>query len=166
MTDGGPNVTSRIPPGDREFLARVEERDRMLSALDGLRDGSGRIVLLSGEAGLGKTRLVREVARITRENGSRVVFAAATDAVGGRPFEPLLDLLRALTTGAPPAVREAAAIALSLLSESGTDTSRWAQIDAFADALLAAAEAEPSMSLAVFEVQHESPISLGDSLVG
>jgi len=76
------------------------ERDRQLEALDGwLREaatGQGRVALVGGEAGVGKTALVgrfREVAR-----GRARVLVGACDALSTpRPLGPLLDI--AASTG-------------------------------------------------------------------
>src|SRR5215210_7673483 len=43
------------------LLAREEELGRVLDALKATENGSGRLVLLAGEPGIGKTRLAQEV---------------------------------------------------------------------------------------------------------
>ena len=50
-------------PGERLFVGRDRQLDIMLRALDDAMSGRGRVVLLGGEPGIGKTRLAEEFAR-------------------------------------------------------------------------------------------------------
>jgi DNA-binding CsgD family transcriptional regulator len=82
---------------DRELL----ERDEPLGVLrDGLRaagDGRGSMVLLGGEAGIGKTTLVRQVAREV----SGAWLGACDPLETPRPLGPLLDMAPELLVGSP-----------------------------------------------------------------
>ncbi len=74
------------------------EREALLAALDGLLDaaasGSGNIALLAGEAGIGKTSLVR--AFCARHEQDAYVWWGACDALSTpRPLGPLYDIARA-----------------------------------------------------------------------
>jgi MoxR-like ATPase len=64
------------------FVGRGEE----LAALDQVhkagRAGSGATVLVCGEAGIGKTRLMREVASRAQETGFEVLVGRSIDLVG------------------------------------------------------------------------------------
>ena len=62
-------------------------------------DGPGRFVLVTGEAGSGKTRLLTEVA--TRVVGAGALVAFGHAVAGGGPFRPLAE---ALVRIAPPAL--------------------------------------------------------------
>src|SRR5689334_9318484 len=77
----------------RELL----ERDRELAVLDeALRDaqaGRGSIVLVHGEAGIGKTSLVRAFARRT-VGRARLLSGACDDLVTPRTLGPLRDAVR------------------------------------------------------------------------
>jgi DNA-binding NarL/FixJ family response regulator len=87
------------------------ERDRELAALDALLDeitaGQGRIALISGEAGIGKTALVeRFLARARRQPSVRFLWGACEALFTPRPLGPLYDIasqaqtpLRALLKG-------------------------------------------------------------------
>lgn len=59
----------------------------------------GRVVLLAGEAGIGKTRLAHELAAIALAGGTSVARGRAASDVGAPPLWPWLDVLRSL--GAP-----------------------------------------------------------------
>jgi predicted ATPase len=73
------------------------ERGTFLGSLDGwlaeARDGHGRLVLVGGEAGIGKTSLVR--AFCDRHGADARVLWGAFDALRTpRPLGPLLDITR------------------------------------------------------------------------
>lgn len=75
------------------------ERERQLEALDGwLREtatGSGRLVFVGGEAGVGKTTLVNQFCQLARDR-ARVVRGACDAFSTPRPFGPLLDIAEAV----------------------------------------------------------------------
>ncbi|MBK9179829.1 MAG: AAA family ATPase [Acidimicrobiales bacterium] len=60
------------------------------AALRSAAAGSGDVLSVSGEAGAGKTRLLRSVADQARDEGMAVVWATADPAEAGRPYAPLL----------------------------------------------------------------------------
>ncbi|MGW2233877.1 AAA family ATPase [Streptomyces sp. NPDC001759] len=82
-------------------VGREEELRVLKGALDGARDGHGTTVLLTGEDGIGKTRLVREAVEIARGREMRVLLgrgSPAGPAVALRPFsEALAGLFRELS---------------------------------------------------------------------
>ena len=62
--------------------------------LDRARRGSGQLVLVEGEAGIGKTRLVRTVAEAAQEAGFRVWMGGADELTRDLPFAPLVEALQ------------------------------------------------------------------------
>jgi len=74
------------------------ERDAQLAALDSALEragaGAGSAVLLSGEAGIGKTSVVRAFARAARGR-ARVLAGACDDLLTPRTLGPLRDAARA-----------------------------------------------------------------------
>ncbi|HEV2774688.1 MAG TPA: ATP-binding protein, partial [Solirubrobacteraceae bacterium] len=58
------------------LLGRSAELRRLVAAVDRARAGHGGLLLLSGEAGVGKTRLAAEVAR--RCSDARVLWGSAS----------------------------------------------------------------------------------------
>ena len=72
------------------LVGREAERQWLGEALDGARAGAGRVVLLAGEAGVGKTRLADDLAA---EPGL-VVLRGRADVAGGTPYAPLAQALR------------------------------------------------------------------------
>ncbi|MEV7079996.1 ATP-binding protein, partial [Streptomyces sp. NPDC093516] len=78
------------------MVGRDSERSR-LSTLVAV--GDGRALVLRGEAGIGKSALLDEVARLATGADHRVVRAAGVEAEAGLPFAGLHQLLRPLLPG-------------------------------------------------------------------
>ena len=53
----------------RVFVGRVHELADLASALDEAASGRGSLVLVTGEPGIGKTRLMNELGRVGRQRG-------------------------------------------------------------------------------------------------
>ena len=68
--------------------------------------GGGEVVLIEGEAGIGKTRFLAEVLAVRA--GVRVVHARADELDGGRPFGSLVDALDCRRSSADPLSAEIA----------------------------------------------------------
>jgi DNA-binding CsgD family transcriptional regulator/tetratricopeptide (TPR) repeat protein len=73
------------------LVGREEEVQTLLDALDRAADGHGGMFFVTGEAGVGKSRLVREVSRLARSRGLPVLTGRAVS--GGVPlaFRPLAE---------------------------------------------------------------------------
>ena len=78
-------------------------RAPLLAALDGVLDqsiaGTGRTILLAGEAGIGKTRLAHEAKRRAGDLGMAILEGHCFEPDRTVPYSPVLDLLRALLAG-------------------------------------------------------------------
>lgn len=85
------------------LVGRASELAALEDALRRASDGEPAVVLVGGDAGLGKTRLLTEFAGIAREQGARVLTGACLDLGGeGLPFGPFLEALRELGLELPP----------------------------------------------------------------
>ncbi len=82
------------------FVGREEERERLAHAWKMGRAGQGSLVLLSGEPGIGKTRLASEAARIAHQDGGVVLYGSCDDGVGV-PYQPWIEALRHYVEYAP-----------------------------------------------------------------
>jgi DNA-binding CsgD family transcriptional regulator len=71
-------------------------------ALDRAGEGHGSTLLVSGEAGIGKSRLVRDLIGRARARGFVVLEGACFETDRGQPYAPVLDLVRVLSTTASP----------------------------------------------------------------
>jgi DNA-binding NarL/FixJ family response regulator len=81
------------------FVGRADELELLSGLLDRARSGSPTTVLVYGEAGVGKTRLVNELVATARGHGVHTLVGGCV-AVGGRSlaFAPFAEALRPLTT--------------------------------------------------------------------
>jgi DNA-binding CsgD family transcriptional regulator len=71
-------------------------------ALDRASQGHGSTLLVSGEAGIGKSRLVRDLSAHARGQGFVVLEGACFETDRGHPYAPILDLVRVLAATASP----------------------------------------------------------------
>jgi DNA-binding winged helix-turn-helix (wHTH) protein/tetratricopeptide (TPR) repeat protein len=156
-----PRAPARSAPlvGREALLARLE------AALDDAAAGRGGIVLLEGEAGVGKTSLLDAVADLARARGLRVARGACRES-GGPAFAPWSQALEELLAAAsdselsslsdaatgpwiaalvPILVERLPGLAPGARDERGE--SRWRQFAAVSRALALAARAHPLVVL-------------------
>ena len=79
-----------VPSSPFPFVGRTAELATLRALLDRAEAGEGAIVLLTGEPGAGKTRLVRELAHEASRAGVLVCYGAS-DAAVKVPYQPLRD---------------------------------------------------------------------------
>ena len=70
-------MTSAKPSATLGFVDRVEEMKRILDALNVASEGKGQLLLVRGEAGSGKTRLLQEGATEAEKQGFTIGFGTA-----------------------------------------------------------------------------------------
>ncbi|MFE6406281.1 AAA family ATPase [Streptomyces sp. NPDC057837] len=110
------------------FVGRAEELGALHDALVRSREGEPQALLIGGEAGVGKTRLVEEFADAARRGGAVVALGGCVEiGADGLPFAPFSTALRALRRALPAELAAAAAgqegelaRLLPELGESGT----------------------------------------------
>ena len=79
------------------LVGRADELQRLETALAAAAESRGSMVLIAGEAGIGKTRLASELAERARKSGATVLSGRCIDLVGsGLPYLPLVEALRPL----------------------------------------------------------------------
>ena len=79
------------------FVGRSDELARLEAALRRAAEDAPTVVLLGGDAGVGKTRLVEELARRAREQGARVLSGGCLElGDGGLPYGAITEALRGL----------------------------------------------------------------------
>ncbi len=87
------------------FAGREDEIDALRHAWRHAASGKGRVAMVSGEPGIGKTRLLREFATVAEHEGARVLWGTSS-APEAAPYEPVTEAL----TGA---ISELARLSLS-----------------------------------------------------
>ncbi|MEA2300060.1 MAG: hypothetical protein QOE44_595, partial [Solirubrobacteraceae bacterium] len=83
-------------------MGRDRELDRVQGALDDVIAGSRRVVLVSGEPGIGKTRLIEELAALAEDQGALVSWGRVDDLDGAPPYWPWLQVLDGVLERADP----------------------------------------------------------------
>jgi DNA-binding SARP family transcriptional activator len=95
------------------LVGRDQELGLLQRALEEAWTGAGRVALLVGEAGVGKTRLLEELAALASARGGTLIRGRCFESEQVLPFAPWVDALRghaallddALRASLPPALR-------------------------------------------------------------
>ncbi len=99
---GGASQATQSPLFRRDgavpFVGRREERAILVDRVELALRGQGGVVLVEGDPGVGKTRLVREVCEDARWRGFDVLWARCHGNAMARPYAPLADALSAALT--------------------------------------------------------------------
>jgi tetratricopeptide (TPR) repeat protein len=83
-----------IAPANRTpFVARGEERAKLLAALDDAVQGQGSLVLIEGEPGMGKTRLAEEILLEAQRRELLCFIGHAYEGEGTAPYTPFVETL-------------------------------------------------------------------------
>lgn len=85
------------------FVGREAEMTRLTEIVRRTRDGVGSTALVMGEAGMGKTRILRELTRVADAAGVKVAWGHAWADEGAPALWPWIQVIRA-AIGAPAAV--------------------------------------------------------------
>jgi DNA-binding CsgD family transcriptional regulator len=75
------------------FIGREHELDVLRRALAAARSGRGQVLLVEGEAGIGKSRLSQEAVSLAADAGFDVREGYCDDVVSARPFAPFAQAL-------------------------------------------------------------------------
>ena len=171
------SAEARAERGD--FVGRAEVLAGLGEALEEVSRGRGRIVLLTGEPGIGKTRTAEELVRgaSTAGNPPLVLTGWCASQPGAEPYWPWLRILRGLVDAVDDealggALRVSATALVRLVPELGVrvtglvpvadgspEGSRFRLFDAIA-AFLRAAAADRTLLLLLDDLQWADPSSL------
>ncbi|MDQ2745568.1 MAG: AAA family ATPase [Chloroflexota bacterium] len=107
-TSGSPLHTGSflgaLPPG--RLVRRQRVVRRLLATIDATIGESGHLVLLTGEPGIGKTRLAQESALEAGRRGFLVATGRCYEPEQDVPFHPFLEALAAVYAAVPRSIRE------------------------------------------------------------
>jgi DNA-binding SARP family transcriptional activator len=110
------------------FVGRDREWALLADLLRRAMDGQGRIVLVSGEPGIGKTRLLEELAGLATARGAHVLVGQCYELEQNAAYAPIVEALRGLLpslsaspSACPPGQLAAVAELLPELRDLGLD---------------------------------------------
>ena len=155
----GAGTAARPTPPPRAdqpaLVGRDAERARLLAALDDAAAGSRlRAVLLLGEPGIGKSRMLAELEQETARRGGTVLDGRASEAGTRRPYEPWIDALRQLPSVAiGDTLGGELAPLLPELGDASGERSRERLFGAVVELLAARAHSAPPVLVALDDVQ-------------
>ena len=86
-----PEFLSDSPSG---LVGRQQEMQELLAALEDARAGRGRLVMLAGEPGIGKTRIAEELEIYSVDQGFQVLWGKCYEGEGAPPYWPWVQPLR------------------------------------------------------------------------
>ena len=89
------NPAPGLSPLRGTFVGRQQEMAELTAALEDALSGQGRLVMLVGEPGIGKTRTAQELASRAEAHGAQVLWGRCVDAEGAPPYWPWIQPLRA-----------------------------------------------------------------------
>jgi DNA-binding SARP family transcriptional activator len=90
-----PHSLSQMP-----FVGREDRHALLVTCVDRSIDGDGALVLVSGKAGTGKTRLIQEALKYARHQGTLTLEGRCFELGSALSYEPLIQALRSYVTTA------------------------------------------------------------------
>ncbi len=99
------------------FVGRGHEFAVLVGLIEGLATGAGHTVLIEGEPGIGKSRLMHEVERFAAAQGVPTLATNCYEIERATPYQPVIDLVtRALDRVSDAALRTLAPVSLAELA--------------------------------------------------
>ncbi|WP_221469350.1 ATP-binding protein [Cohnella nanjingensis] len=95
LTKNGSGITSALP-SQTPLIGRIGEWESMLGAWRQIAAGGNALLLLKGEAGIGKTRLALEFKACMESLGIQTAFAGCYPSVRSLSYTPVTNWLRSL----------------------------------------------------------------------
>ncbi|MET7690174.1 AAA family ATPase [Streptomyces sp. NPDC005483] len=114
------------------LVSRSAEIRRLDHVLDGMRKGGGPAVVdITGEAGIGKSRLMRELCSRAGQRGMTVLRGRATEYEQHIPFQPFTDAVADLDPGVLAAFPALAEVTPVLYAAAGGPSPGRSEVDRF-----------------------------------
>ncbi|MET0837561.1 MAG: AAA family ATPase [Marmoricola sp.] len=134
------------------LVGRDDELAVLSATLDAVRHGRGGLLVVRGEPGIGKTRLLDALQDLSSRQGVGSLRGRATELESDAPFAPVLEALR-------PGVRASPFEALSSSTASHSPAGRWLLYRAVADMLDELADPNP-IALILDDMHWADPVTL------
>src|ERR1700737_4060735 len=149
---GGLGLSCRGMDVGGTFVGRARELDLLGTRLDAARGGRGQLVLVTGEPGLGQTRLAEELGGRAGAVGVPLGWGRASEDEGSPPYWIFRQLARSTGRAMPGLLTGGA-------GGAGPAEARFEAFEALADDLRAAAEAQ-GLLLVLDDLQWADAASL------
>jgi len=96
-------VSSNVEPpaGAFPFVGRSRELAELEAVLKRMLSGRGQVLLISGEPGIGKTRIAEELTALATTNGVRAVWSQCYEWDGAPAYWPWIQLIRGIVRDQP-----------------------------------------------------------------
>ncbi len=88
-----PTSPDHIPSQTMPFVGREREYAQLIERLKNVASGTGGVVLIEGEPGIGKSRLVEEVVRTAQNQGVVVLLSKCYEIEQRMPYQTVIDLV-------------------------------------------------------------------------
>src|ERR1051326_2358562 len=99
-------------------------REQEMATLQSLLDAGGGVAIVSGEAGIGKSRLVREFAAIAEKSGRIVLWGRPEEVAQPGPYALIVDLLESIAGAGSPRTKAEARGLVNDLTPPSAPTQR------------------------------------------
>ena len=146
------------------FVGRGNEYGLLIGLVARLTTGSGHTVLIEGEPGIGKSRLMSEIVRYAEAQGLPTLATNCYEIERAIPYQPVIDLVtRALERASSKALRKIAPVSLAELAALvPAVTERFPQLPQLSDDFPEARQARLSRAVGqLFEaLQEDQPLIL------
>ncbi|MGH8973782.1 MAG: ATP-binding protein, partial [Acidimicrobiia bacterium] len=90
-----------VSPGRTPFVGRAPERETLRRLLDQAGRGTGALVMIGGEPGVGKTRLAEELMAEAAGRNLQVFAGHCSEMEGAPPYVPFVEILETALARAP-----------------------------------------------------------------
>ena len=91
-----------LATGADPFVGREREMTELTAALDRAMAGSGQMVMLVGEPGIGKTRTAEQIASIAQDRNAEVLWGRCPEVRGAPPYWPWVQIIRSYSERQDP----------------------------------------------------------------
>ena len=162
-------ASERDAQGDPSFVGRVRELDATMRATHRARTGQGCFIVVSGSAGMGKTRLVDELSARSSSSGLSIAWGRCTLEAGAPPYWPWIQVLRKVSAEVSASssediwsltgITERPSPGLANLPVPFADEARFRLADAVVGQLRRSAAAQPLLVL-IEDVHWADPSSM------
>lgn len=136
-------------------MGRTDELARLQAAVADARADGPRGVVVTGEPGIGKSRLLEELLDRAADDGWTALAGTCRETAGEEPWQPVVDALAATDD---PDLRRALDVLTGAALSAGS-TSPYATVQAVRSAVLAGARRRP-LVLAVDDLQWAAPATV------